>query len=160
MKKILAAVPLLFVLVTPAVADPMSPVDYIKTAGASDLYEIESSRMVLETSHDAKVKAFATEMLADHAKSTNAVKGAAAESKIKAPPPALSPPQAQMIAELKAEKGTARDAAYITQQKAAHGQALAVQKAYAAEGSDSALKAAAAGIVPVVEHHIEMLKTM
>jgi hypothetical protein len=35
-----------------------------------------------------------------------------------------------------------------------------VQKAYAAEGTAPPLKAVAGGIVPIVEHHIEMLKTM
>ena len=48
------------------------------------------------------------------------------------------------------ESGPARDATYIAQQKASHNQALAVQKAYATDGAAPALKAATAGIVPVV----------
>ena len=65
-----------------------------------------------------------------------------------------------MIAQLRAERGPARDAAYVAQQKAAHRQALAVQKAYAMDGTAAPLKTIAGSIVPVVEHHIEMLKTM
>ncbi|MDB5661914.1 MAG: putative rane protein, partial [Sphingomonas bacterium] len=51
-------------------------------------------------------------------------------------------------------------AAYIAQQKTAHGRALNVQKAYAMEGTAAPLKDAAEKIVPVLENHVEMLKGM
>ena len=99
-------------------------------------------------------------MISDHGKSTAKGNGAGAKSGVKASPPKLMPLQTELIAELRAESGPARDATYIAQQKAAHGQALAVQTAYAINGTAAPLQAAATGIVPVVEHHIEMLKTM
>lgn len=145
---------------SPLAAQVMAPDKYVATAGASDLYEIQSSQIVLQTTQDPKLRAFAQEMITDHMKSTAKVKGAAAKSGIVAPPPHLMPPQAEMIAELTSETGPARDAAYIAQQKQAHGQALDVQKAYAEDGTAPALKTAASAIVPVVEHHIAMLKTM
>lgn len=74
--------------------------------------------------------------------------------------PKLTPLQQELVAELRAEQGPARDAAYVAQQKASHGQALNVQKAYAMEGTAPALKAAASTIVPVVEHHIMELQAM
>ena len=58
----------------PAAAQVMTPADYVKTAGASDLYERQSSQIVLQTTQDPKVRQFAQEMLADHAKSTAQVK--------------------------------------------------------------------------------------
>lgn len=147
----------LIVLAAPAAAQVMTPNEYVKTAGAGDLYERQSSALVLQTSQDPKIKAFAAMMIAQHAKSTADVKAAAAKSKVKAAPPVLTPAQAELIAQLKAERGPARDARYVAQQKAAHGQALSVQKAYAAEGTAAPLKEAAAKIVPVVEHHIHEL---
>ncbi len=145
---------------TPAFAQVMTPAEYVKTAGASDLYERQSSELVLQTSQDPKVKAFATMMIAHHSKSPADVKAAAAKAKVKASPPVLMPAQAELIAQLRAEQGPARDARYIAQQKAAHGQALSVQKAYATEGTAAPLKEAAAKIVPVVEHHIHELMMM
>ncbi|WP_231639020.1 DUF4142 domain-containing protein [Sphingomonas profundi] len=145
---------------TPLLAQAMTPAEYVATAGASDLYERQSSQIVLETTADPNVRSFATMMVSAHAKSTADVKAAAAKSKVKAAPPALMPAQAEMIAQLKAETGPARDAAYIAQQKVAHGQALAVQQAYAAGGTAPALKATAATIVPVVQDHIAMLMKM
>lgn len=144
----------------PASAQVMTPSEYVATAGASDLYERTSSQVVLETTQDPKVQSFAQMMLDAHLKSTQDVKAAAARSRVRAAPPRLTPTQMEMVAELRAERGPARDAAYIAQQKGAHGQALAVQQAYAHEGTAPALRAVAGTIVPVVEHHIMMLKAM
>ena len=88
------------------------------------------------------------------------LKAAAGKSRVRAVPPKLNPLQQELVAELRAENGPARDVAYIAQQKASHGQALNVQKAYAMEGTAPALKDAASTIVPVVEHHIMMLMKM
>ena len=159
MKKMLFALPALMIAV-PATAQVMAPTEYVITAGASDLYEITSSSTVLETTTDPKVRQFAQMMIAHHSKSTADVKAAAAKSRVDVPPPALNPLQTELVAELRAESGPVRDAAYIAQQRASHNQALNVQQAYAAEGTAPALKAAAKKIVPVVQSHIAMLMKM
>lgn len=160
MKLFQVLAPALALVATPALAQVMAPTDYVKTAGASDLYERQSSALVLETSQDPKVRAFAQMMIAHHTQSTADVKAAAAKAKVKAAPPMLTPLQNELVTQLRSEKGAARDARYIAQQKAAHGQALAVQKAYASEGTSPPLKAAAARIVPVVQQHIQELMKM
>jgi putative membrane protein len=158
MKITLAAVAI--ATASPALASVMTPSQYVMTAGASDLFEQTSSKLVLETTQDPKVRAFANEMIADHGKSTAAVKAAAMKAGLKPAAPHLTPLQSEKVAELQSASGPDRDALYLAQQKAAHGQALAVQKAYAMDGTSAPLKAAAGGIVPVVEQHIAMLKTM
>jgi putative membrane protein len=147
-------------LAAPAIAQVMAPADYVAAAGASDLYERQSSQVVLETTTNPAVRSFAKMMLSAHAQSTAEVKAAAMRSKVNAPPPMLMPAQADMIAQLRAQTGTARDATYIAQQKTAHGQALALQQAYAADGTAPALRMAASKIVPVVQDHINMLMKM
>ena len=146
-------------IASPAFAQVMTPRDYVATASASDLYERQSAQLVLESTQDPRIRSFAQMMLQDHGKSSAAVKAAAAKSRVSAPP-MLMPLQTELLAELRAETGAARDATYVAQQKAAHNQALAVQKAYAAQGTAPALKTAAVKLVPVVEHHIAMLKMM
>lgn len=148
------------ILATPVAAQVMTPTEYVMTAGASDLYEITSSRTVLETTQNPALRDFAQMMVTQHTKSTADVKAAAMKSRGRVAPPKLTPLQQELVTELRAETGPARDAAYIAQQKAAHGQALGVQKAYAMEGTAPALKMVATEIVPVVEHHIMMLKGM
>ena len=133
--------------------------DYLKQAGASDLYEIKSSQLVMGSTKDAKVKHVAQMMITDHNKSTAMVKAAAMKSGLTPKPPMLSPKQQAMMDKLMAAKGTARDQLYIEQQKMAHPEALALHKDYAATGDKPALKDTAMKIVPVVEKHIGMLES-
>lgn len=144
----------------PAAAQVMTPAEYVATAGASDLYEITASKVVLETTQDPKIRQFAQMMIDQHSKSTAEVKAAAAKSRVRVSAPKLTPLQQELVTELRGEQGTARDAAYIAQQRASHGQALNVQKAYSLDGTAPALKTAAGNIVPVVQQHIAMLGTM
>lgn len=160
MKKLMMAASAAALFAVPAAAQVMSPSEYVMTAGASDLYERSSSQIVVESTQNPQVREFARMMIAHHTKSTADVTAAARQSKLRPLPPKLMPAQAEMVAQLTAETGAARDAAYIAQQKMAHGQALNVQKAYAMGGTAPALKRAAAGIVPVVESHIAMLMKM
>ncbi len=141
-----------------ALAQPTT--DYLKAAGAGDTFEKQSSQTVLQTTKNPKIRTFANMMIKDHTTSTAEVKAAAAKSGVTAPPPALLPKQATMIAQLKAASGTARDTLYVQQQKQAHQEALAAHQDYASTGDKPALKAAAAKIVPVVKKHIAELQTM
>lgn len=158
--KILAyALPIAAVFATPVYAQALTTKDYVAAAAAGDTYEIQSSQAVLQTTQDPKVKSFAQMMITDHTKSTAKLKAAALTAKVK-PKPMLTPAQTEMLAQLKAETGTARDQAYIAQQKTAHNMALTIHQSYASGGKNIALRTVATGVVPVVQHHIEMLKTM
>lgn len=132
----------------------------MKAAGASDAYERQSSQLLLQTTKSAKVREFATMMVKDHANSTQMVVKAAKDAGVTPAPPALMPDQAQMIAQLRSATGAARDRLYVTQQKTAHQKALALHQGYARSGDKAPLKAAAAKIAPVVEHHLSMLQGM
>lgn len=139
---------------------PMSPDEYVMTCGASDLYEQTSSQVVLETTANPQVRSFAQMMLTAHADTTNRVTAAARRAGVAVSPPMLTPLQAEMVAELRAESGAARDMAYIAQQKVAHNGALFVQQAYVAGGTSAPLRQAAGTVVPVVRQHIAMLMRM
>jgi putative membrane protein len=137
-----------------------SAVDFVAKAGASDLYEQTSSKLVLASTHDAGVRRFATEMVKDHSKSTQMVKTAALRSGLHPKPPMLDAKKQAMVADLRKAKGADRDRLYLDQQKQAHAEALSLMQDYAAAGSDAALRKAAGDIVPVVQHHIGMLNSM
>lgn len=161
MKMTMPAIGLLSLYVAaPALAQVMPAAEYVNMAGASDLFERQSAQIVLETTTNPKVRNFASMMLTAHSKSTAAVKAAALKARVRVAPPVLMSAQSEMIAQLQAATGMARDTTYIAQQKAAHDQALALQQAYASDGKAVPLKLAAAKIVPVVKMHITMLKTM
>jgi len=159
MKLLAFALPLAAVISVPAYAQAMTSAEYVAAAGAGDQYEIQSSQIVLQTTQDPKIKSFAQMMIQDHTKSTAKIKAAALTAKVKAKP-MLMPTQAEMLTQLKAETVTARDQAYVAQQKQAHQQALTIHKSYAEGGKNMALKMIATQVVPGVQHHIDMLKTM
>jgi putative membrane protein len=140
-------------------AMPTTPAQYVMKAGAGDLYEIQSSQLVMNSANP-KIKDFANHMVSDHTKSTADVKAAAMKAGMHPAAPMLNPMQQTMIANLKKVSGTARDTMYLTQQKASHSQALALHEDYSKNGGSAPLKMAAAKIVPVVKSHIQMLASM
>lgn len=140
-------------------AQAVTTSEYLMKAGASDKFEIETAKLEM-TSADPKLKHFASMMVTDHTKSTAMVKAAAMKAGLHPKPPMLDAKQHSDLAALKMAHGSARDTLYVTQQKAAHDDALALQKGYSMSGSSAPLKMTAAKIVPVVEKHIGMLSGM
>ncbi len=142
-----------------ASAIPLPAKTYVMKAGASDMFEIEASK--LETgSSNPQLADFAQKMITDHTKSTADVMAAAQADGVTAPPPMLTPKQKSMIDELKRTSGKNRDTVYEKQQIQAHMMTLAFQKEYAMSGDKPNLKAAAGNIVPVVQSHLDMIKGM
>jgi len=148
-------------IAAPVLAAPTSHApDFVKMAGASDLYEKTSSQMVLKDAKNPKVREFAQMMISDHNKSTAQVKAAAKSDGVTAGPPKLMPEQEKMVADLKAAKGADREKLYVNQQVMAHQQALELHQTFASSGDKPALKQAASGIVPVVQQHLTEVKSM
>jgi putative membrane protein len=133
--------------------------DFVKKAGASDLFERQEGRLMM-TSTNPAVKKFAAEMVRDHTKSTNDIKAAARASRVVVPAPKLDAEQMRNLAALRAASGAARDQLYIDQQKAAHQSALALMEAYGRDGGAKPLRMAASKIAPVVKMHLDMLSKM
>jgi putative membrane protein len=139
----------------PALAQTvLSPAQYVAAAGAGDLYEKTSSEMVLKDAKSADVKRFAQMMIADHTKTTSEVKTAALASHLKLAAPEMTSKQKAMLDELKSAPAGQREQIYLTQQRAAHREALALHQGYAATGSDNGLKKVATSAVPTVQQHV------
>ena len=144
-------------------AEPGMPTDaagYVAKAGAGDLWEIESSKALIEKSARDDVKAFARMMIDNHTKSTAKVKAAASEASIEVMPPALDAGQQRMLNEIRGADASAIDAIYLRHQKSAHAAALALHRAYAANGDTESLRKAAGEIAPVVSEHIRELEKL
>ena len=148
------------VLATAAVAHAQpspAPAQYVARAGASDKFEIEEARMAERRSHNPRVLAFAQEMVRDHTDSTGKVTAAATRVMGHAPPTAmLEPHQRDNLRDLSSAAPRDFDRTYMTQQTAAHRDALDLHRNYAERGTDPELKRAAAEIRPVVQRHLDM----
>jgi putative membrane protein len=139
-----------------ALATP-SATDYVAKADAADLFELQSSKLVLGSTSNPKLRQFATQIAIDHRNSAAEVEAAAEKSGLAPRPPMLSKDQQAMMTALQSAQGSARDMLYLQQQGSADSRALALQQDYAIHGAKPLLKATAAEIVPVVEQHIAML---
>ena len=134
--------------------------DFVRMAGASDLYEIQSSQILLDGSEDETLRRFATMMIEHHTQTTETVTTAARQAGLTPPPPALDPAKAQMIRDLQTAQGAARDQLYRSQQIMAHREALTLHSSYADQGDTPQLKRAAASAVPIVAQHYNALAAM
>lgn len=139
----------------PLVPNPVFAPDFIDSAGSSDLLEIAEGKLALSRSSNAKIRDFATMMIAAHDKSTAALQAAADAAGEAANMPSALPDelQAKLAALTRSPSGTF-DRAYVADQIAAHQDALSALKAYARDGDMPALKKFASGAVPVVEEHL------
>ena len=137
-----------------------SPMDFLMLAGGGDLYEIQSSQAVLETTQNPEVRRFAQMMIDHHTKTTADAMAAARRDGVTPPPAMLAQHQAAMVNALKMFQGVERDRLYLTQQQMAHKEALGVQKTYSEAGTSPALKAAATATVPIVQRHLAEVDRM
>lgn len=161
MTKLLTLAAMIALPVVAAVAQaPMAGPTYVMKAGAGDQYEIQSSRLLLTSTKNAKLRSFATMMVSDHTKSTADVKAAAMRAGLHPAPPKLDAMGTKNVAALRAATGTTRDQLYVEQQKAAHQRALTLHQSYSQSGTAVPLKTVAASIAPVVQGHITELSAM
>lgn len=138
---------------------PPAP-EFLMFAGAGDLYEIESSRAVLETTADPAIRRFAQMMIDHHTKTTADAVTAARAAGLTPVPPMLDAPKAAMVAALRQYSGVERDRLYLVQQQMAHKEALGLQKTYAETGETPQLRSAARATVPIVEAHLAELQRL
>lgn len=144
---------------SPAAA-PRDAMSYVAKAGASDLYEIQSSQLAQQKGASAEVKRFAAMMMKHHTMTTQQVTAAARTAGLTPPPPALEPKQRAMIDQLQGLKGAQFDAAYVRQQRMAHDEALALHSGYAANGDTPVLRDTATKALPIIRQHIAELARM
>ena len=139
-----------------------SATDYVKMAADSDNYEIQSSKLALARSKRADVKSFARQMITDHMQTSKSLMAALSNADRKITPPSmmLSTDNASKIQLLKKVPRASFDNLYLQQQMQAHQTAWALDKGYATDGTDPALKQVASTAVPIVESHIQHLKSL
>lgn len=132
---------------------PPAP-EFLRFAGGGDLYQIESSRAVLETTANPALRRFAQMMVDHHTRTAADAAAAARAAGITPPDPMLDAPKTASIAALRSYTGVERDRLYLVQQQMAHKEALGLHKTYAETGDTPQLRAAARAAVSIVEAHL------
>lgn len=134
--------------------------DFVKEVAASDMFEIESSKLAVERA-DGPTKTFAQQMVTDHEKTSAELKQLVESGKVTATlAPAMTEDQQQMIDKLKGLQGTEFTEQYHSDQVSAHEDAVDLFKRYGEEGENPELKAWAAKTHPALEHHLKMAQDL
>jgi len=131
-----------------------SPVEFINRAAISGIYEVEAARMALDKAQGADVKSFAATMIKDHTEAGEELKAVAGDFPV---PTALDSAHQALIDELSAATSQAFDEIYWRQQSEAHKEAVSLFTEFSTEGENGAVKGFAAKVLPVLQHHREMI---
>jgi len=128
---------------------------YVAKAGAADLYEIQSSQLAVARATRPRLRDFAQMLVTDHTRTTQLVADAARSDGLSPPPPMLEPAQRAMLRQLQRARPRDFERLYLSQQIAAHQQALSLHRNYARVGDGQALRRVAGDAVPIVQHHLD-----
>jgi putative membrane protein len=137
---------------------------FVDSAAAGGIAEVETSRLALEKSSSADIKAFANMMITDHSKANDELAALAKKHDIKVPDSTTLVKQAkEKILDLRDESF---DAAYANNQVKAHEDTLSLFKKEADTVTDDRTKGAtelkgfAQKMLPALEKHLDMAKKL
>ncbi|WP_065617183.1 DUF4142 domain-containing protein [Pseudomonas moraviensis] len=138
--------------------------DFVDNAAAGGIAEIETSRLALEKSQSADIKAFANQMITDHSKANDELAAIAKANDIEVPDTTTLVKQAkEKILDMRDESF---DAAYANNQVKAHEETIELFKKQANTVTDdkakgaTELKAFAQKMLPALEKHLAHAKKL
>jgi len=138
---------------------PTTP-DFVKEVAVSDMFEIESNKLAQDKGNAAE-KSFASQMVADHTKTSTELKGLISSGKVKAEvPTALDSSHQSKLDKLKGESGKDFSSDFDSMQVTAHKDAVSLFERYANGGDNPELKPWAAKTLPTLKHHLEMAQNL
>ncbi|GAB3254726.1 DUF4142 domain-containing protein [Chitinimonas naiadis] len=130
---------------------------FVDQAIQSCLTEIAASELVAIKSTNARIKAYAQQMIGDHARLNRAVRAAAKASGIT---PRARQPEASVIDKLEGLHGADFDQAYAEAALKGHEETVALFERQAGNDQDKKLQALAQKSLPPLRHHLEMARAL
>jgi putative membrane protein len=137
----------------------VTPQQFVNRVTVSDMFEMESSRLALQRAQFPATRSFAERMLVDHARGSTRLSEVLAGSSLSMPM-VLDAEHEKMLGRLVAASPGEFDAAYILAQKTVHKGAVELMTNYSGSGTDPALRALAAEMLPVLRNHQNEVQAM
>jgi putative membrane protein len=132
--------------------------DFVKEVAESDMFEIRASELASMKMQGA-VKDFASHMIVDHTKTTEALRGLASAANASLPIEMASS-QESMLDKLKELDGDEFRKQYISDQESAHKSAVSLFERYGKGGDNATLKAWAVETLPALQQHLDMVTAL
>jgi putative membrane protein len=134
--------------------------DFVREAGISDMFEIESSKLAQQKGNSSE-KSFASQMVANHTKTSAELKGLVSAGKVKAELPTnLDSSHQSKLDKLKGASGDDFAKNYADMQVDAHKDAVSAFERYVKGGDNAELKNWAGRTLPTLKHHLEMAQAL
>ncbi|MET4071342.1 putative membrane protein [Bradyrhizobium sp. S3.2.6] len=134
--------------------------DFVKEVAISDVFEIESNKLA-EQKGNAQEKTFAQQMVTDHTKTSNDLKGLVTSGKVKAElPTTIDSSHQSKLDKLRGASGKDFSSDFDSYQVSAHKDAVSLFERYAKGGDNADLKDWAGKTLPALRHHLEMAQEL
>jgi putative membrane protein len=132
--------------------------DFVTKVAISDMFEIQSSKLAAKKGNE-NIRAFAQQMVTDHTKTTQELKGLVGKAKAKLPTE-MDADHKQKLAKLEKASSKDFDSMYASMQVQAHEEAVKLFEGYSSSGDDPQLKAWASKTLPALKKHLEHSKQL
>ena len=135
------------------------PEDFIKEATTSDMLEIDAAK-IAEQKDNADEKQFARQMVTDHTKTSNELKGLVPADMKSTLPTTLDDSSQKKLDKLRDTKPEDFSGQYDPMQFSAHKDAVSLFERYAKGGENPKLKDWAGKTLPALQHHLKMAQAL
>ena len=133
--------------------------DFVKEVAMSDMTEIAAAKIGQERGN-AEEKAFSTQMIADHIKTSEELKTMVPADAKTAIPAAPDSSSQSKLDKLKNAKPDDFSSEFDAMQVSAHKDAVSLFERYAKGGENAKLKDWAGKTLPALQHHLEMAQNL
>lgn len=133
---------------------------YVSNAAEGDIYEVQAAEIAASRSNNAAIKELAAMIKKDHSTAAQEMMKAVQSAQGVTIPPKLDERRQGFLDNLKQAPADQFDSVWLTQQEAAHEEALTLHRTYADVGDNAALKAHAAKTAPIIEKHLEHVRRL
>jgi putative membrane protein len=131
--------------------------EFLTKAASGGMLEVELGKLVLQRGTRADAKAFAQQMVTDHSKANAELLGLAQRKHITLPT-MMGNDQQDVYKDVQEKTAANFDRAYIREMRQDHEEDIRLFTEAASKATDSDIKALAQKTVPVLQHHLEMVK--
>jgi putative membrane protein len=144
-----------------AYAHGTSTQDFVTKASIANEFEIESSQVALEKSHNGKVKKLAQRMIDDHTQTSEKLGEVLAVSNSKAQPAdGLDDKHEALLETLENTPDSDFDSKYLSIQADAHKKAVKLFGDYAQHGKEAEIKDFASQTLPTLQDHLKHVQKL
>jgi putative membrane protein len=131
--------------------------EFLTKAASGGMLEVELGKLVLQRGTRADAKAFAQQMITDHSKANAELMGLAQRKHITLPT-MMGNDQQDVYKDVEEKTAANFDRVYIREMRQDHEEDIKLFTEASTKAADADIRALAQKTVPVLQHHLEMVK--